>query len=73
MNRTRIIHATIFLDGLPEELQLDGAMESDFVLRLGDAATLHLTQARPDTLRRAAELLASAADMRDRQSLKAVA
>ncbi|PJN00850.1 hypothetical protein CG740_23390 [Streptomyces sp. CB01201] len=73
MKQTRVIHTTIFLDGLPEDLRLDGAIESDLVLRLSGAATLHLTETRPDTLRRAAELLAVAADMQECQSLKAVA
>lgn len=73
MNQTRVVHTTIYLDGLPEDMQLDDIEDCTIVLRLGGAATLHLDKARPDTLRRAAELLAAAAVMQEKKTLKAVA
>jgi hypothetical protein len=73
MKQTRVTHTTIFLDGLPEDMQLDDIEGYTLVLRLGGAATLHLDKAHPDTLRRAAELLTEAAARQEQQSLKAVA
>lgn len=75
MTKTRIVCAAAFVDGAPDDIQLE-RHDGQPVLHLGHTLTLHLEHASPELLFRLAGVLADTAAEKQataRSSTKAVA